>query len=147
MAAIQVLTAANGNTAAPANGTAPQNNAATGYRLKKHAATEQGFRDRDDELTFAISANRTGGTVLAAQFRVWLYSIISGMWYPPGVGGDTTKGFLNGGAAVSEYATNLVAHWERVAGFKEADGVYLQILNQAGVPDGAGINGWLLGRG
>lgn len=63
--------------------------------------------------TVSIGVYSTAGSAtMTATIRLWVY--MTGQWLPLGIGGDTTKGILNAGAAIGESSTEKIAHVELI---------------------------------
>lgn len=82
----------------------------------------------------AISIYNASGTgsLSIAYARLWLYDLVSGFWFPAGIGTDANKGKLNGGAAMGATATDQLRHREVLAYPALADRVAIELNTVAG---------------
>lgn len=77
----------------------------------------------------SVAVYSTGGSAtMTATIRLWGYLAGPAVWLPLGPGADTTKGYLNGGAAIGETGTNEIRHVEELSNAFHFDRLYAEIL-------------------
>jgi hypothetical protein len=76
------------------------------------------------EATLVVKGTGTG--TVTGTFRLWGYMTAATEWFPLGTGADSTKGIINGGAAIGEVKSDKVLHAEPVLMAGHFDRLYLE---------------------
>lgn len=102
-----------------------------------------------NDLKFAtdgvISLRSTAGSgTMTVTCRLWGYEASAAVWFPLGNGTGAGKGFLNGGAAITETEADTIAHAQVVYGIGHIDRVYIEITAIGGTS--TAISAWLTAR-
>lgn len=101
-----------------------------------------------DDLSIVVTSTAGSGTI-SVTLRVWecfgtLASQATGLWCPIGTGSDSSKGVLNGGAAIGEVSADLLRHCEPVSLAAHAQRIYTEIAAISGTATAVTV--FLVGR-
>jgi hypothetical protein len=139
LVAIELLASATATNSPPAAATA-------GLSMDEAKAAFGGIIPDDISLVVMSTA---GSATMSITLKLWgefgtLGSIASGAWAPLGIGGDTTKGIINGGSAIGETASDVIRHAEPISWPAHCQRLYLEITAIGGTS--TAVTAWLVAR-
>lgn len=120
--------------------------AATAANSPPTAATDgislNDLKYADEAVILVVST--AGSGAMDVTVRMWGYESTSAEWSPLGIGGDATKGFLNGGVAMGETTSDQIAHSEIIVGLSGLDRLYAEITAINGTS--TAVSSWVSAR-
>jgi len=94
-----------------------------------------------DRGLFMLKSTAGSGT-MTVTIKLWGYNPTLATWAPLGVHATAaTKGILNGGNAIGETGTDLIAHMEEIFGLMRVSRVYAEVFAIGGTS--TAVSAWL----